>query len=97
MPLLVMSFLFQHGGEGHAPSLSHLCLIFDASERGMPLLIVFLLFRRDKEGHPLLIVLFPFQHGKEGNAPSPSCLCLIFDVSGEGYAPPHCVFAILTQ
>ena len=38
----------------------------------MPLLVAFLLFRRDKEGHiPLLIVSFLFRHGGEGHAPSP--------------------------
>src|SRR6266545_3235980 len=71
IPLLIVSFLFRHGGEGHAPSPLCLCLIFDASGRDMPLLVAFLLFRRDEEGHPLLSFLF--QHGEEGHAPFPSC------------------------
>ncbi len=73
IPLLVVSFLFQHGGKGHAPSPLCLCLIFGALRRGIPLLIAFLLFLCNGEGHPLLIVLFPFQHSKEGHAPSSSC------------------------
>src|SRR6266545_2012993 len=52
IPLLIVSFLFQHGGEGHAPSPLCLCLIFNASGRGIPLLVVFLLFQRDEEGIP---------------------------------------------
>ena len=83
MPLLVLLFLFWHGGEGHDPSPSCLCLI-DASGRGIPLLVAFLLFRRDEKGYAPPRRVVPLSTWQGGVAPSPLCLCLIFNASGRG-------------
>ena len=65
-------------------ALWYVFYFLDVAGRVCPSSLRFCHFDATRRGIPLLLVLFPFQHGEEGHAPSPSCLCFIFDALGRG-------------
>jgi len=89
-----MLFLFRHGREGHAPSPLCLCLIFDVSGRGIPLLVAFCYFDVMRRAIPFSLCRSHFNTARRG-MPPPHCVIISISTWWGGMCPPCCVFVLL--